>query len=41
MQAFWMAAVAIVLLAIAADYGMGQAGWSASERAAGAAVRLQ
>lgn len=41
MKAFWMAGLAIIVLAVAADYGLDQAGWSASERASGGAVRLK
>lgn len=40
MKAMLAAFAAIVIIAIAADFGLEQAGFSAAERTTGAAVRL-
>lgn len=40
MKSMWLAFFAIILLAVAADFGLDQAGWSTGERASGAAVRV-
>jgi len=41
MKAMWIAFGAIILLAVVADYGFDQSGWSSAERSSGAAVRLE
>lgn len=40
MKAMWSAFAAIVLIAVLAWYGLGQAGFSAADQTSGAAVRL-
>jgi hypothetical protein len=40
MKAMWLAFAAIAIIAVAAWYGLGQAGFSAADRTTSASVRL-
>lgn len=41
MKSMWLAFIATAIIAVVADYGLDQSGWSSADRTTGAAVRLQ